>query len=152
VFSLYNLTDLRGIEPGHTDSAPHLLLKDLVNVIVGPLEVLLHERFARVRERAVTDIMEESGSDHEHAFFIGKPEPPGRNIGEEHSSEGVFEPRVIGTRVDEIGKSKLSDVAETLQRRGIEQWQQGILHFYVSVDRVLDDLHKFTKRIFIYIA
>jgi hypothetical protein len=119
---------------------------------MGPVKILLHEGLARMGKRTVPDVMKERGSNNENAFLVGMPEPPACNIGKEHSAKRVLEPRVVGTWIDEVRKSKLFDIAETLQRWRIQQREQEILHFNIPVDRVLDDLHKFTKRIFIYIA
>jgi hypothetical protein len=64
----------------------------------------------------------------------------------------MFKARVVCTGIYEIRETELPYVAETLERGGIEQGEGEILHFNIAVDRVLDDLHKFTLRIFIYIA
>jgi hypothetical protein len=98
------------------------------------------------------DVMKERSGDNKHAVFIRMSEPPACNVGKEHGTERMFEPCVIGARIYEVRKSKLFDIAESLKRRGVQQGEQKILHFNISMDRVLDDLHKFTKRIFIYIA
>ena len=57
----------------------------------------------------------------------------------------MLEPCMVGTRIDEIGKTELFDIAEALEYRGIEQGKCKILHFNIAMDRVLDDLHRFTK-------
>ena len=98
-----------------------------------------------MRERAVADIMEEPGRDHERAVIIGKPEAAGRNIRKEHGAKRVLEPRMVGPGVHQIGKTELPDIAEALQRRGIKEGQCKILHFNIPMDRVLDDFHRFTK-------
>lgn len=52
---------------------------------------------------------------------------------------------MIGTGIDKIGKTKLPYVAEALQRGRVEQDKRKVLHFNVTVDRVLDDFHRCTK-------
>jgi hypothetical protein len=59
---------------------------------------------------------------------------------------------MVGTGVYKVRKTELLDVAEALERRGIEQGKCKILHLDIAMDRVFYDLHGFTKRIFIYIA
>jgi hypothetical protein len=96
-------------------------------------------------KRAMADIMEETGSDNEGTVSIGKPEAAGCHIRKEHSAKRMLEPRVISPRVYEIGKTELPDITESLEGEGIEQGKCKILDFNVTVDRVLDDLHRFTK-------
>jgi hypothetical protein len=96
-------------------------------------------------ERAVTNVMEEPGSDHERTVFVRKPETTGCHVSKEHGTERVLEPRMVGTGIYQIGKAELPDVAEALQRGGVEQSKRKVLHFYVTVDRVLDYFHRFTK-------
>ena len=50
----------------------------------------------------------------------------------------MFEPCVIGTRIHKVRKTKLLDVAETLQGWGIEQGKRKLLHFNIAMDGVLD--------------
>jgi hypothetical protein len=52
---------------------------------------------------------------------------------------------VVGAGIHQKGKTELPDIAEALQRQGIKQGECKVLHFYITVDRVLDDFHKFTK-------
>jgi hypothetical protein len=52
---------------------------------------------------------------------------------------------MVCPRVDEIGKTELFDVSQALERGRIQQAEGKILHFDIPVDRVLDDLHSFTK-------
>jgi hypothetical protein len=59
---------------------------------------------------------------------------------------------MIGARVDKIRKSELFDVAEALEYRRVQQGKCKILYLNIAMDRVFDDLHGCTKRIFIYIA
>jgi len=47
--------------------------------------------------------------------------------------------------VNEIGKAKLPDIAEALQRWGVEEGEEKVLHFNIPVDRILDNFHRFTK-------
>jgi len=104
------------------------------------MEELLHQGLAGMGERAVADIVEEPGRDHERAVFIGKPEPAGCHIGKEHGAERMLEPRVVGPGIHKIRKTELPDITESLQRGGVEKGERKILHFNVTVDRVLDDL------------
>jgi hypothetical protein len=112
---------------------------------MGHVKELLHQGLAGMGERAVTNVMEEPGSDHERAVFIRKPEAAGCHVCKEHGAERVLEPRVVGTGIHEIGKTELPDIAEALQRGGVEQGERKVLDFNVTVDRVLDDFHRFTK-------
>jgi hypothetical protein len=57
----------------------------------------------------------------------------------------MLKPRVVGAGINKVGKTELPDVAEALERRGVEKGKRKILHFDITVDRVLDDFHRFTK-------
>ncbi len=92
----------------------------------------------------MADIMEEAGCDNQHAFVVGKAEPAARDIGKEHRTERVLEARVVRTWVHEVRKAELPDITEALQGRGVEQGKREILNLNIAVDRVLDDLHKYT--------
>jgi len=59
---------------------------------------------------------------------------------------------MICTRIHKIRKTELFNIAEALESRGIKQSYCKILDLNVSMDRVFDYLHDFTKRIFIYNA
>ena len=72
--------------------------------------------------------------------FSSEAEAAGCHIRKEHGAQRVLEPRVVGPGVHEVGKTELPDVAEALQRRGIEQGKRKVLHFNITMDRVLDDL------------
>jgi len=87
----------------------------------------------------VADIVKESGSDHERAIGVRKPEAAGCNIRKEHGAKRVFEPRVVSSGVDKIRKPKLPDIAKALQRRGIEEGERKLLYLNVPVDRIFDD-------------
>jgi hypothetical protein len=115
------------------------------NIIMGHVEELLYQGLAGMGERAVTNVMKEPGSDHESAILVRKAETAGCRVGKEHGAEGVLEPRVVGTGIHEIGKTELPDVTEALQRGGVKQGEKKVLDFYVTVDRVLDNFHSFTK-------
>jgi hypothetical protein len=115
------------------------------NIIMGHVEELLYQGLAGMGERAVTNVMEEPGSDHESAILVRKAETAGCHVSKEHGAEGVLEPRVVGTGIHEIGKTELPDVTEALQRGGVKQGEKKVLDFYVTVDRVLDNFHRFTK-------
>jgi hypothetical protein len=112
---------------------------------MGRVEELFHQGLAGMGERPVADVMEEPGRNHERTVFFGKPEAAGCHIRKEHSAKRMLEPRVISPRVYEIGKTELPDITESLEGEGIEQGKCKILDFNVTVDRVLDDLHRFTK-------
>jgi hypothetical protein len=114
-------------------------------MVMGHVKELFHQGFAGMGERAMTDIVEEPGCDHERAVFFGKPETTGCNIGKEHGAERVLKPRMVGTGIHKIGKTELPDIAEALQWRGVQEGKRKVLHFYIPMDRVLDDLHRFTK-------
>jgi hypothetical protein len=90
------------------------------------------------------DIVEECRRSDQRVFIVGKPEPAAGNIGKEHGPKRVFEPRVVCAGIHKIREAELPNVAETLEYGGIEQGEREILNFNVTVDRVLDDLHKFT--------
>jgi hypothetical protein len=109
------------------------------------MEELFHQGFAGVGEGAMADIVEEPGRDHEGTVTVGKPEAAGGHVREEHGAERVLKPRVVCPGIYQEGKSQLPDVAEALERRGIQEGKCKVLHFHVSMDRVLDDLHRFTK-------
>ena len=93
----------------------------------------------------MADIVEEPGRDYECPVFFRKPEAAGRHVCKKHGTERVFEPRVVGTGIHQIGKTELPDVAESLQRRGVQESERKVFHFNVTVDRVLDNFHRFTK-------
>jgi hypothetical protein len=59
---------------------------------------------------------------------------------------------MICAGVDKIRKTELFNVAEALEYRRIQQGECKILYLDIAMDRVFDDLHRCTKRIFIYIA
>jgi hypothetical protein len=142
---LHNGTEINGIHPSLAEQGFVTGVDDRVNIIVTTMKVLLHQGLARMRERAVPDIMEEGGRYDEPAFVIGKLEPAAGHIGKEHGAQRVLEPRVIGTRVYEKGEAQLPDIAEALENRRIEQPECKVLHLDITMDRVLDDLHRFTK-------
>jgi hypothetical protein len=96
-------------------------------------------------ERAVADIVEEPCSDHECAVTVRKPEATGCNVGKKHGAQRMLKPRMVGTGINQVGKTELPDVAEALERRGIQESEREVLHFDITVDRVLDDFHRFTK-------
>jgi hypothetical protein len=52
---------------------------------------------------------------------------------------------VVGPGIDEIGEPELPDVAEALERQRVKQGKRKVLHFNITMDRVLDNFHKFTK-------
>jgi LPPG:FO 2-phospho-L-lactate transferase len=93
----------------------------------------------------MSDIMEEGGGSNKGTLLIGETESPAGNIGQEHRPKRVFETGVVGAGIHKIGETELPDIAETLERGGIEQGKGKILHLNITMDRVLDDLHKFTK-------
>jgi hypothetical protein len=96
--------------------------------------------------------MEEGSSDYQRTLIIRKPEPACGHIRKKHGTKRVFKPCMVGSGVYKIRKTELFNVAESLERRGIKQGKRKILHLDIAMDRVFYDLHKFTKRIFIYIA
>jgi hypothetical protein len=120
------------------EQASHLLLNYQFNIVMGAVEELFHERFTCMRERAMADIVEEGCRGDQRALLIGESEPPAGDIGKEHGTQRVLEPRVIGTRIDKVRKTELLDVAEALQGRGIQQGKRKLLHFNIAMDRVLD--------------
>jgi hypothetical protein len=94
---------------------------------------------------AMSDIMEKGGCKHKHPVFVRKPEPPAGNIGKVHSSQRMFKPCMVCTGVNEVGETQLVDVPEPLEGRSIQKRQDKILHFYIAMYRVLDNLHGITK-------
>jgi hypothetical protein len=52
---------------------------------------------------------------------------------------------VVGAGIHQKGKTELPDITEPLQGGRIKQGEGKVLHFNVTVDRVLDDFHRFTK-------
>jgi hypothetical protein len=57
----------------------------------------------------------------------------------------MFKPGVVRAWVNEVGETQLADIPEPLERGSIQKRQDEILHFNITMDRVLDDLHGFTK-------
>ena len=143
--SLHDTAQFAGIDAVFLEKDIGPLADDPFDIVMGGTEELLHQGLAGVGERAVTDIVEESGSDHERPVFVRKPEAAGCHVCKEHGAERVLEPRVVGAGIHQKGKTELPDIAEALQRQGIKQGECKVLHFYITVDRVLDDFHKFTK-------
>jgi hypothetical protein len=47
---------------------------------------------------------------------------------------------VVGPGIHEVGKTELADIAKALQQRGIKEGKREVLHFNITMDRVLDDL------------
>jgi hypothetical protein len=54
----------------------------------------------------------------------------------------MFEPGVVCTGVDEVRKSQLPDIAQPLERGGVEEIERIVLDLNIAMDRVLDDLHR----------
>jgi UDP-N-acetylmuramate-alanine ligase len=106
---------------------------------MGHVQELVRQGFTGMGKRAVADIVKESGSDYERAIVVRKPEASGSNICKEHGAKRVLEPRVVRSRIDKIRKPELPDIAEALQRRGIEQGERKVLYLNVPVDRIFDD-------------
>lgn len=141
VLSPHNTAQLSRIDTMVPESGSGITrTHDPPDIIVPRTEVLFHQRLACMRERAVPDIMEESGRNHERPFLPWKAKPPGRHIGKEHGTKGMLKARVVRPGVHEVRKPELPDIAESLERGGVEQGEGEILHFHVPVDRVLDDL------------
>jgi hypothetical protein len=86
------------------------------------------------------DIMEKCGGNNKETLIIGKLEPAACNVSKEHGTEGMLEPGMVSTGVNEVGEAKLPDVTETLEHGRIEQPERKILHLDIAMDRVLDDL------------
>jgi hypothetical protein len=145
VLSLHELTKFFRIDTGFLEQRAGPMADDPSYIIVSCVEELFHQGFAGMGERAMADIMEEPGSDHKHAVYFRKPEAAGCHVREEHGSERVLEPRVVGTGIHQKGKTELPDITEPLQGGRIKQGEGKVLHFNVTVDRVLDDFHRFTK-------
>jgi hypothetical protein len=51
---------------------------------------------------------------------------------------------MVGSGIDKIRKTELFNVAESLERWGIQQGQRKILHLNIAMDRVFYYLHGFT--------
>jgi len=54
-------------------------------------------------------------------------------------AECVFEARVAGAGVDEVGEAELSDVSQTLERAGVDQSEGEWIDADVVPERVTDD-------------
>ena len=117
MLSSHYLAEFSGTDAVFFDQCTGLRTDDPFDIIMGGVEELLHQGLAGVGERAMADIMEEAGGDDESTVLVGKTETAGCNVGKEHGTKRVFEPRVIGPGIDEIGKTELPDVAQTLQSR-----------------------------------
>jgi len=70
VFSFHHCAELIGIDTGCTELAPHLVLDDQIDIIVGAAEEFFHEGFTRMGERAMTDIVEQRCGNNEHTLVI----------------------------------------------------------------------------------
>jgi hypothetical protein len=102
-------------------------------------------------ERAVADIVEESGSDDEGLLVFPEIEPAACDVGKEHRSKGMFEPGVVRARVYKIRETKLANIPETLEDRRVKEPEGAFSDLHIAMDRVLDNL-RVHERIFIYIA
>ena len=52
----------------------------------------------------------------------------------------MLEPRMAGAGVDQIGKTKLPDIAQPLERGRIKKREDLCLHLHIAMDRIFDDL------------
>jgi hypothetical protein len=82
---------------------------------VSPAGKFLHEGFGRMREGAMPAIVQESAERYQKTLFPIEIQVPAHYRGKMQGSQGVLKPRMIGTRIDEIGKSQLTNVTESLK-------------------------------------
>jgi hypothetical protein len=92
-------------------------------------------------EWPVTDIMDEGRADDQLPFIRREHQLPCHDIGKIHGPQGVFEPGVICSRIHEVRKSELPDIAKPLECRSIEYRKCITRYLNVAMNRVLDDLH-----------
>ncbi len=82
--------------------------------------------FQRMGERVMPDVVQQGGQAHEREIIVGNalelaplPEECQRAPGEVVRPQGMFEPRMGRSRVDQVGVAQLADVTQALERRAV---------------------------------
>jgi hypothetical protein len=75
MFPSHNSAEFVRINRRCTEQIACLFLYNLIDLIMGTLQEFLHERFTRVGEWSVPDIMEEGCGNYQRALIIRKPKP-----------------------------------------------------------------------------
>ena len=101
-----------------------------------------------MRERIVTDIVKQRGDAHVGAWSIAKIrevaaflEEQQRAPSEMIGAERVLETRMARARVHKERESKLSYIAQSLERRCVDESQRQRFNADVVPERVADDFH-----------